>query len=373
VYANQQALEHYQLAEGWLAEGRVTFPPSSGQAWSEDEITRWRADLAERKGQIQALVGDYEAADAAYTYSWQAWHSLDDWRGAARVLNRLSFLYFTQYNYVQAIQYAEAALAALPDAKGRSQSEIEGRMALRATSLTYLGLSAWTQGHYDDALQPLEQALGLFEQLGSDLNGLARCLNSLALVHMGRGDLTAAEGYSVRSMTLRQQIGDRRGEAWCWHNQGQMAMMRGDLAAAREKLETARAIFTEIEHPNGLDRCTQTLAELEQAEEAAVQMRQVLVRLPHIDAPTGRPMQDDDYVPVTWTVFASEDSTIAGAAARRRQQLLRLLQEAESQGAAPTVDDLAEALQVSQPTIKRDLAALRRAGHEVRTRGSRRG
>jgi DNA-binding transcriptional ArsR family regulator len=149
--------------------------------------------------------------------------------------------------------------------------------------------------------------------------------------------------------------------------------MRGDLAAAREKLETARAIFTEIEHPNGLDRCTQTLAELEQAAEAAVQMRQVLVRLPHVDAPTGRPMQDDDYVPVTWTVFTSEDSTVVGAAARRRQQLLRLLQEAENQGAAPTVDNLAEALQVSQPTIKRDLAALRRAGHVVRTRGSRRG
>ena len=351
----------------------MTVPPGSGEAWAEDEITRWRADLAERKGQIQALVCDYEAADEAYTYSWQAWRSLDDWRGAARVLNRLSFLYFTQYNYVQASQYAEAALAALPAAERLTQSESGGRMALRATSLTYLGLSAWTQGQYDDALQPLEQALALFEQLGSDSDGLARCLNSLALVHMGRGDLDAAEGYSVRSMTLRQQIGDRRGEAWCWHNQGQMAMMRGDLAAAREKVETAREIFTEIEHPNGLDRCTETLAELEQAEEAAAQMRQVLVRLPHVDAPTGRPMQDDDYVPVTWTVFASEDSTIDGAATRRRQQLLRLLQEAENQGAAPTVDNLAEALQVSQPTIKRDLAALRRAGYVVRTRGSRRG
>jgi DeoR/GlpR family transcriptional regulator of sugar metabolism len=37
------------------------------------------------------------------------------------------------------------------------------------------------------------------------------------------------------------------------------------------------------------------------------------------------------------------------------------------------VDDLAAALDVSRPTIKRDLAALRGAGHAVQTRGSQSG
>ncbi len=76
---------------------------------------------------------------------------------------------------------------------------------------------------------------------------------------------------------------------------------------------------------------------------------------------------------VVWTLSAPEDSAIGSGVDRRRRRLLRLLGEASEQGAAPTVDDLAEALQVSQPTIKRDLAALRQAGHEVHTRGSRRG
>jgi len=37
------------------------------------------------------------------------------------------------------------------------------------------------------------------------------------------------------------------------------------------------------------------------------------------------------------------------------------------------VGDLAAALAVSEPTVRRDLAALRRAGHPVQTRGSRGG
>ena len=88
-------------------------------------------------------------------------------------------------------------------------------------------------------------------------------------------------------------------------------------------------------------------------------------------APTGRPLRDDEYVTVTWTVEAPEDRVITGKAARRRAQLCRLLGEASQQGAAPTVDDLATALDVSRTTLKRDLAALRQAGYEVRTRGSK--
>jgi DNA-binding SARP family transcriptional activator/tetratricopeptide (TPR) repeat protein len=363
VYANQQALDHYRLADGWLADGRVTRQPGSEQTWTASEITRWRADLAERQGQVHVLVGDYGSAEAAFARARQAWSGLDDWRGAARVLNRLSFMYFVQSDYVQASDHAAAALEALPE----EASSVD----LRATSLTYLGLSAWTQGLYADALQPLEEALVLFEQLDTDQYGLARCLNSLGLVYLELGDFAEADACITRSLTLRQQIGDRRGEAWCWHNQAGSALLQGDLSTARESVQTAQAIFSEIQHPEGLASCTQTLAEIEAAEEATVQERQISVRLPRASAPTGRPLQDDEYVTVTWTLSTPEDSAIGREVDRRRQRLLRLLRQAAEQGAAPTVDDLAEALQVSPPTIKRDLAALRQAGHSAHTRGSR--
>jgi DNA-binding SARP family transcriptional activator len=350
VYAHQQALGYYASAEAWLAEGRVTLPAA--------EIARQQAALAERRGQVHSFVGDYEAAGAAFAQACQLWDGLEDRQGVARVLNRLSFMHFVQYDYRAASHYAELALATLP--------ETDPPVVLRAASLTYLGLSAWTEGHFADALPPLQQALTLLEELGTDPYGLARCLNSLGLVHLDRGEFEQAAPCFARSLALRRQIGDRRGEAWCWHNQGRLALAQGDLATARERLEMARSIFAEIEHPDGLDTCARTLARVEQAgapqralTAAAGQASQISVRLPRADAPLGRTLHDDEYVGVTWTVDLPEDAAIAGKAARRRHRLLRLLAEAQDQGAVPAYYHLAEALGVSERTVERDMVVLR--------------
>jgi DeoR/GlpR family transcriptional regulator of sugar metabolism len=46
--------------------------------------------------------------------------------------------------------------------------------------------------------------------------------------------------------------------------------------------------------------------------------------------------------------------------------------EAQRGGAVPSVENLAEALDVSPSTIRRDLAFLRAQGHVIDTRGQRR-
>ncbi len=348
VYANRQALENYRRADAWLAQGRVD--------WPAEEIVRRRAELAEKQGQVHGLVGEYAEANAALTRAWQALEDAGDWCNAVRVLNQLSFLCFIQDDYAGASHYAGLALTALP--------ETDPPADLQAITLTHLGLSAWGQGRYHEAQPPLEQAQALFEGIGSDPHGLARCLNSLGLVHLELGNLYPAGRYFARSLALRQEIGDRRGEAWCWHNHGRVALAQGDLATAREKLETARAIFAEIEHPYGLDTCARFLAEVERAAAAAGESPQhKLVRLPRADAPTGRPLRDDEYVTVRWTLDAPGDHQIQGKVARRRYCLLRLLEQARAQGAIPSYGHLAEALGVSRRTIERDMAHLRQQKH----------
>ena len=68
---------------------------------------------------------------------------------------------------------------------------------------------------------------------------------------------------------------------------------------------------------------------------------QVTLSLPRADAPSGRPLREDKYVSVTWTIVAPRDDDIPGKGDRRRLRLLRLLSEAADQGAAPTMHDLA--------------------------------
>ena len=97
----------------------------------------------------------------------------------------------------------------------------------------------------------------------------------------------------------------------------------------------------------------------------------VEVRLPRADAPTGRPLREDDLQVVHWTVEHPDDDCHSSPIDRRRKRTLRLLAEAKTAGAAPSMADLAEALAVSDSTVRRDLSALRDQGHEIVTRGQR--
>jgi hypothetical protein len=97
------------------------------------------------------------------------------------------------------------------------------------------------------------------------------------------------------------------------------------------------------------------------------------VGLARADVPSQRPPTPKEIVSLIWTVDAGDaDVAIAkneGKVALRRHRLLRLLSEAQTAGALATFADLAGALDVSDRTIRNDLAALRRQGHTVRTRG----
>jgi tetratricopeptide (TPR) repeat protein len=137
-----------------------------------------------------------------------------------------------------------------------------------------------------------------------------------------------------------------------------------DARRSRALLEEARTRFREL----GM---IGDLAQLDSERAARLPPGQILTRLPSVSAPTSRPLRDEEHVQVIWTVAAPEDEEIPGKVARRRGRILRLLRETAEHSAAPTVEHLADALEVSARTIKRDLAALRAQGHDARTRGSR--
>lgn len=100
------------------------------------------------------------------------------------------------------------------------------------------------------------------------------------------------------------------------------------------------------------------------------QMRVILLSR---HAPHGRSLTQTATQEVTWTVNAGrEDQAVEklyGVTALRQTRIQRLLSEAVEQGAVASQEDLAQALQVSVRTIKRDCAHLQQQGVYLPTRG----
>jgi DNA-binding SARP family transcriptional activator/tetratricopeptide (TPR) repeat protein len=131
------------------------------------------------------------------------------------------------------------------------------------------------------------------------------------------------------------------------------------LRAARDDLvRQARSIADPGRRRGFFERVPLNRAIMAEVAERASASSVVVVRLARTDAPLGRRLRDEEFVDVSWTVYAPDDEVVTGRAARRRHRLLRLLDEAARNGAAPTDDDLAEALGVSRRTVIRDMAVI---------------
>jgi DNA-binding SARP family transcriptional activator len=233
----------------------------------------------------------------------------------------------------------------------------------------YLAALYLEMGRADGALRHARIAVHEAEEQG-DLwaAGLSHRVMGQVLERAGpEGSVPEAAAHLERGIQLQREIGARAelARSLAAHALHLRRLKDRDEAQRSEPLlEQARRLFQEL--GMGAD-----LARLDRDQAARLLPDQVLIWLPSIGTLTSRSPSEDHHVEVIWTVAAPEDERISGRVARRRHRVLRLLHEAAERSAAPTVEHLADALEVSARTIKRDLAALRAEGHDVRTRGSR--
>lgn len=248
-----------------------------------------------------------------------------------------------------------------------------GERWIAAQAMTSLADVLLDQRQPESALERLDTASAICQELGfKDLAIGLQASRGLVLLMLGQPE--AALAATAEAMVCLSPGVEKAYRVPFAHYQ--VLAMLGRTDEAHVALDQAHQLLMKL--LNGLSPEQRAMSAECVPEHRAVltawqaaQPHRVATRMARAGASVGRPLRADEQIEVTWTPASAEDETISDKSARRRQRLLRLLREAEEQGAAPTVDDLANALDVSYVTIRRDLAALRRSGQSARTRGGR--
>jgi DNA-binding SARP family transcriptional activator len=257
------------------------------------------------------------------------------------------------------IALAQAALATF-----RAHEQVGWEAALLCTQGHALSIT----GRHQAALDAFRRSYTLYEQVG-ELAFLPELLAQQGLAHLGLGEHEWALD-CTRQALLAMAQGEVSGEvvpeiyyahAMALAVAGDEAQARATLARAYHRLLAAAAQFQDEAARQAYFHHTPTMRRLMQAVYArgiapAPGSGVVVRQMPSSQG--GRTLQ------IRWTVDAGPADLALrqarGAIVLRRTRLGRLLQEARWQGATPTLGQLAEALDVSERTVQRDLAALRR-------------
>jgi predicted ATPase/DNA-binding SARP family transcriptional activator/biotin operon repressor len=319
-------------------------------------------------GIVFLYQGDYTEASSYFEQSLRICREVGRRRGESMVLAYLGLLFHHLGDDEIAQEYCRKALLVVQDLDARP---------ILSDVLTNLGHALVGLGYLEEAAEAYCQALDIRRELGEH----NRAMESLA----GLARVSVAQGHLDQALVQVEEILDRlankglagadepfRVYLTCYRvleaNSDYRA--QGVLITAHDLLQEWAANIRDVTVRRSFLENVAAHREIVAAYRRTQENR-VTVRLPRADAPTTRPLRDDEWIEVTWTPFASEDSQVEGKAAQRHHRLLRLLHEAGEQSAAPSVADLAVALGVTSRTVKRDLAALRAVGHDARTRGSR--
>ncbi|MBN1811188.1 MAG: AAA family ATPase [Anaerolineae bacterium] len=249
-------------------------------------------------------------------------------------------------------------------------------------ALAALGQLALIQNDVAAAAECLEISHQRRRELGEPTYAVID-LSYLAVAELFQGESERAWRHSLEAVAeLETGLSGIEHPQRIYHNHFRVAERTHHWAAARDALEKAIQILDEraklIDDPAWQEKYRTGLRVNQAITQAAAHLPppgRLRVRLARDDVPTYRRPAPDEMVAVIWTVdTGEEDAALAkrdGKIALRRHRILRLLAEAESAAALPTMADLAGALQVSARTIRSDLAVVSKQGHTIRTRGSR--
>lgn len=108
-----------------------------------------------------------------------------------------------------------------------------------------LGEAYYFSHEYDQALNTYQKSLAIRQEIG-DLKGEGEALNNIGQIYGAKGDYDTALRYLEQALAIGQQIGDSKGEGEALNNIGQIYIDKGDYDIALRYLEQSLAIRQQI-------------------------------------------------------------------------------------------------------------------------------
>ncbi|MCA9522083.1 MAG: hypothetical protein KC609_13975, partial [Myxococcales bacterium] len=223
-----------------------------------------------------------------------------------------------------------------------------------------LGRSALARGELDGARDHLANASALYDAT-DDWENASAAQAYLGYCHQLLGDADTA--LALTSAAYDSALTHGQGEAIqaVFYVHARVLESLGHVGPASEALQRA---YDAVRHqtgalPEGWEDAFERDVPINRAilECYRSQRRCLTVSLP-VAAPRGANTRRE--VTLEWTLSAPGDQAYTRKPERRQHRLRRLLDEDRAAGAAPSAGDLARALSVSERTVERDLAVLRR-------------
>jgi non-specific serine/threonine protein kinase len=242
VAEERKGATRYRLLEIVRAYARDRLRESGEEAEIQSGHLTYFVALAE-EAEPQLTGADQEAwldrleAEHDNLRSALAWSSLaGDGAGGLRLAGALSWFWYVRGHLREGRGWLSGSLAAARDGQ---------LAAARAKALHGAAVLASEQGDYPAARALHEECLSIRRELG-DRRGIAVSLSNLGVVADEQGDNGAARILRQESLAMFRELGDRRGVAGLLSNLGVAAHDHGDYAAARALYEESLAIRRQL-------------------------------------------------------------------------------------------------------------------------------
>jgi len=283
--ANELLDKHAKLVNETLWNTLVKCASSTRQSASESiEIHKLTGRVAERinKPELTATshyylgrtywgMSDFEHAIEAYETSRKLFEQAGIQSNLIDVLADLGALYFTTEDYEKARNYAERSLAVAEQIKTGALNEFLPPFEYgRARALQTLGQIDLHQGHEEQALKKMREALASYQQLNGNSSSynlrIADTLIAMAQVHGEMGQYAQAFSYLNKAHQISKGSGDKRTRANIMSSQASLFLEQEDYTAAQTLFQASLTIYSSEGNEREEARVLLNLAMIEQRQ-----------------------------------------------------------------------------------------------------------